>query len=176
MGRRLRERLADSIAAQEAQVEAVPSDDQKRIVQQEVDLNGIDPIACVVGAAPTAALSYGFWTFTGSAAEWFVTHPIESDFYPVQRLGAAFQAAVVGLSSLAAGIFGFTALGIFLLGVRVALGVASGELDPSKQSAEPPRQTTAERVRDIFTKDPVEVVMAARRAKRGDNEADDTPR
>jgi len=162
---RLRDRLAAEIAAQESQAEKVPTEDQKRIVRQEVDLNGVDPLTCILGSIPTAALSYGFWTFTGSAAEWFVTHPIETDFYPAQRLGTVFQTAMVGLSSLAAGIFGFTALGIFLLGLRVAAGVASGELDPSKQSDEPVKPSTAERVRDILTKDPVDVVMAERRRK-----------
>jgi len=163
LSKRLRDRLADRIATQEAQVEPLPREDQKRIVTKAQDLNGIDPWTCVLGSVPVAGLSYGFWTLTGAAAEWFVTHPIESDFYPVQRLGIAFQTAVVGLSSLAAGIFGFTALGIFLLGLRVFVGIAKGELDPNKVTTTPQRQTTAEKVRDIMTKDPVEVVMAKRR-------------
>eukprot|EP00913_Durusdinium_trenchii_P016940 g15925.t1 len=100
LSQRLRQRLATTIAEQERQVEAVPTEAQKQIVQEEVDLNGVDPIACVLGAAP----------------EWFLAHPVETDFYPAQRLGFVFQAAVIGLSSLAAGIFGFTGLGIFLLG------------------------------------------------------------
>merc|ERR1712187_414682 len=100
-------------------------------------------------------MSYGFWVLTQSSAEWFLTHPIETEFYPVQRLGIAFQTAVVGLSSLAAGIFGFSALGILLLGLQVAVGVATGELDPNKKSDEQARQTTAERVRDFLTEDPV---------------------
>lgn len=171
LGRRLRDRLSDRIAAQEAQVEPVPREDQKRIVTQTQDLNGIDPVTCVLGSVPVAGLSYGFWTLTGAAAEWFVTHPIESEFYPVQRLGIAFQTAVVGLSSLAAGIFGFTALGIFLLGLRVFVGIAKGELDPNKAATTPQRQTTAEKVRDIMTKDPVEVVMAKRRQQAEGREA-----
>mmetsp|Transcript_110623 Transcript_110623/g.298077 ORF Transcript_110623/g.298077 Transcript_110623/m.298077 type:complete len:281 (-) Transcript_110623:129-971(-) len=163
---RLRDRLKTEIAAAEAQVDVVPTEDQTRIVMQEVDLNGIDYMTCILGSIPVAGLSYGFWAFTGATASYFVTHPIDSEFYPVQRLGIAFQTAVVGLSSLAAGIFGFTALGIFLLGIRVAVGISSGELDPQKQSDdETVRQSTAEKVRDILTKDPVDVVMAARRAK-----------
>ncbi|CAE7033036.1 SLC2A3 [Symbiodinium natans] len=165
LSQRLRQRLASTIAEQESQVEAVPSEEQKRIVQQEVDLNGIDPVACFLGAAPVAALSYGFWTFTSRSAEWFYNHPVESDFYPVQRLGLVFQAAVVGLSSLAAGIFGFTALGILLLGVRVSFGVMSGELDPADKSKGIGKRSTAETVLDVFTKDPVEVVKAEKERK-----------
>ncbi|CAE7322806.1 SLC2A3 [Symbiodinium sp. CCMP2592] len=168
LSQRLRQRLASTIADQEAQVEAVPTEDQKRIVQQEVDLNGIDPTACFVGAAPVAALSYGFWTFTSRSAEWFYNHPVESEFYPVQRLGLVFQAAVVGLSSLASGIFGFTALGIFLLGVRVSIGVLSGELDPADKSKGLGKRSTAETVLDVFTKDPVEVVRAEKERKKAE--------
>eukprot|EP00931_Biecheleriopsis_adriatica_P007532 TRINITY_DN108805_c0_g1_i1.p1 TRINITY_DN108805_c0_g1~~TRINITY_DN108805_c0_g1_i1.p1 ORF type:complete len:281 (-),score=56.63 TRINITY_DN108805_c0_g1_i1:46-888(-) len=165
LSQRLRQRLAAEIAEQESQVEAVPTEDQKRIVQQDVDLNGVDPVACFFGALPVAGLSAGFWTFTGRAADWFVSHPVETDFYPAQRLGYVFQAAIVGLSSLAAGIFGFTALGIFLLGIRVAFGVATGELDPKKQGQSSEKRSTAETVFDVFTKDPVQVVKEERRRK-----------
>ena len=37
----------------------------------------------------------------------------------------------MGVSSLASGSFGVIGLGIFLLGLRVAYGVATGELDPT---------------------------------------------
>jgi len=158
LSQRLRQRLATTIAEQEKQVEAVPTEAQKQIVQEEVDLNGVDPIACVLGAAPVGALSYGFWTFTQRAAEWFLANPVETDFYPAQRLGFVFQAAVVGLSSLAAGIFGFTGLGILLLGLRVAFGVLTGELDPNDKSRTTGKRSTAETVLDVFTKDPVQVV------------------
>merc|ERR1712060_639453 len=102
---------------------------------------------------------------TQSSAEWFLTHGEETAFYPIQRLGIAFQTAVVGLSSLAAGIFGFTALGLLLLGFRVLFGVATGELDPAKKTDSGMRQSTAEKVRDIFTRDPVDVVMEERSRK-----------
>eukprot|EP00416_Gambierdiscus_australes_P042617 CAMPEP_0171108162 /NCGR_PEP_ID=MMETSP0766_2-20121228/68312_1 /TAXON_ID=439317 /ORGANISM="Gambierdiscus australes, Strain CAWD 149" /LENGTH=259 /DNA_ID=CAMNT_0011569615 /DNA_START=59 /DNA_END=838 /DNA_ORIENTATION=+ len=165
LGKRLRDRLADTLASQELQARtAVPAEEQKFIQRQDVDLNGIEPVSCLAGAVPVGVLSYGFWTFTGSFAAWCLEHPISTDFYPVQRLGVAFQTAVVGLSALAAGIFGFTALGLFLLGSRVAVGVALGELDASKESSDPPRRTTAERVKEVLTQDPVAVVMAARRA------------
>ena len=37
----------------------------------------------------------------------------------------------MGLSSLASGFFGVVGIGIFLLGLRVAYGVVTGELDPT---------------------------------------------
>ncbi|CAK0815099.1 unnamed protein product, partial [Prorocentrum cordatum] len=166
ISKRLRDRLADGIAQSVDLAEKVPTEDQKVIKPKYVDLNGIDPWTAILGSAPVFGLSYGFWALTQASAEWFVTHPIEETaFYPIQRLGIAFQTAVVGLSSLAAGIFGFTALGLLLLGFRVLFGVATGELDPAKVADSPMRQSTAEKVRDIFTRDPVDVVMEERSRK-----------
>mmetsp|Transcript_23418 Transcript_23418/g.42274 ORF Transcript_23418/g.42274 Transcript_23418/m.42274 type:complete len:245 (-) Transcript_23418:57-791(-) len=176
LSQRLRTRLAKEIAAQETQVQAVPTEDQKRIVQQDVDLNGIDPVTCIFGSIPTAGLSWGFWEFTGKAAEWFVNHPVETDFYPAQRFNFVFQAAVVGLSSLAAGIFGFTALGIFLLGLRVSFGALTGELDPSKQNeTRTEKLSTAETVFGVLTKDPLEVVAAEKERKAAEKLRNGTP-
>ncbi|CAN0462123.1 unnamed protein product, partial [Discosporangium mesarthrocarpum] len=41
--------------------------------------------------------------------------------------------AVVGLTSLASGIFGVTALGMGMMAVVVTVGIAKGELDPSPE-------------------------------------------
>jgi len=167
---RLRDRLADGIAKAVDQAEKVPTEDQKIIKPKYVDLNGIEPWTAILGCIPVFGMSYGFWVLTQSSAEWFLAHPIETEFYPVQRLGIAFQTAVVGLSSLAAGIFGFTALGLLLLGFRVLFGVATGELDPNKKT-DVGRQSTAEKVRDIFTRDPVDVVMEERARKAAERRA-----
>jgi len=166
LGRRLRDRLADGIAAQEREVEPVPTEEQKWIQREDVDLNGIDPLTCIVGAFPVAALSYGFWILTSTFAGYFVENPVQTEFYPVERLSIALQTVAVGLSSLAAGIFGVTALGLMLLGFRVLFGVLTGELDPNKESTTPMRRSTAERVADVLTKDPIDVAKEMSRRKK----------
>jgi len=163
IGKRLRDRLADGIAAQESEVDAVPTDSQRWIQREDVDLNGIDPLTCITGAFPVAAVSYGFWVLTGTFAQYFVENPVKTEFYPVERLSIALQTIAVGLSSLAAGIFGVTALGLFLLGCRVLFGVATGELDPNKESSTQFRRSTAERVADVLTKDPIDVAKEMRK-------------
>mmetsp|Transcript_60145 Transcript_60145/g.135343 ORF Transcript_60145/g.135343 Transcript_60145/m.135343 type:complete len:279 (-) Transcript_60145:36-872(-) len=163
IGKRLRDRLADGISAQESEVDAVPTDSQRWIQREEVDLNGIDPLNCIIGSFPVAAVSYGFWVLTGTFAQYFVENPVQTEFYPVERLSIALQTIAVGLSSLAAGIFGVTALGLFLLGCRILFGVATGELDPSKESATQFRRSTAERVADVLTKDPIDVAKEMRK-------------
>jgi len=162
---RLRSRLKKDIEAQKAEVANVPTEEQKWIQYEEVDLNGIDAPSTIIGAFPTAALSFGCWVFTSKAAEWFVTHPVETEFYPLQRFAVAFSTAIVGLGSLAAGIFGFTALGILLLGLRVLFGNTTGELDPNKKSTRPERQSTFEKTFEFMTKDPVDMALARKKAR-----------
>merc|ERR1712224_393224 len=96
----LRERLMKGIDAQVAETEKPPTEDQKRIVRKEVDINGINPLDCLIGAVPTAALSYGSWQLTNGVAAWFEKNPVMFDFYPAQRLAIAIELLLVALSSL----------------------------------------------------------------------------
>jgi hypothetical protein len=77
------------------------------------------------------AAAAGLWVITNLLAEFFALHPVESDLYFVQRVSSVFRNIVMGMSSLASGFFSVTGVGIFLLAVRVAYGVAKGELDPT---------------------------------------------
>jgi Protein of unknown function (DUF3082) len=95
------------------------------------DLNGVDPFVTVGGGIFALAAAYALWTATNFLAAFFGLHPVESDFYFVERSAAVFRNVAMGLVSLACGFFGVTGLGIFLLGVRVAYGVLKGELDPT---------------------------------------------
>lgn len=83
------------------------------------------------GATFSWACAGALWIFTQFLAQLFATHPLDTDIYFVQRLAQVFRNAVLGLSSLASGFFGVIGVGIFLLGLRVAYGVARGELDPT---------------------------------------------
>jgi hypothetical protein len=64
-------------------------------------------------------------------ATFVALNPVNTDIYFVQRVSGVFRNIVMGLSSLASGFFGVTGLGLFLLGIRVAVGVLNGELDPT---------------------------------------------
>ncbi|KAL3776763.1 hypothetical protein HJC23_013941 [Cyclotella cryptica] len=84
-------------------------EERRRSIEEARDLNGVNPLVCIGGAA----------------------HPLDTDVYFLQRLAGVFRNVVVGLTSLASGFFGVVGVGIFLLGVRVAYGVLVGELDPT---------------------------------------------
>ena len=113
-------------------------------LEEARNLNGINPLICIGGAIFAGVVSAALWSATGYIGEVFATHPVETDFYTIQRLAGVFRNVVIGIVSLASGFFGVTGLGIFLLGIRVAYGVLTGELDPtpivnSKSSKEQPQ-------------------------------------
>ena len=95
------------------------------------DLNGVNPVVALSGGIFAFAVAVGLWYATNQLGTFFALHPVETDVYFVQRVASVFRNVVMGLSSLASGFFGVTGMGIFLLGVRVAVGVAKGELDPT---------------------------------------------
>lgn len=95
------------------------------------DLNGVNPVVAIVGSLFALGVAGGLWYATKELGTFFAMHPIDSDVYFVTRASQVVRNVAMGLISLASGFFGVTGLGIFLLGVRVAYGVMTGELDPT---------------------------------------------
>ncbi|KAL7544235.1 hypothetical protein ACHAWF_007613 [Thalassiosira exigua] len=106
-------------------------EERQRSIEEARDLNGVNPLVCIGGAAFAWACAGALWFFTTYLGVLFASHPLETDAYFVERLAGVFRNMVMGLSSLASGFFGVVGIGIFLLGVRVAYGVVTGELDPT---------------------------------------------
>ena len=106
-------------------------EERQRSIEEARDLNGVNPLVCIGGAAFAWACAGALWFFTTYLGALFATHPFETDIYFIQRLTQVFRNAIMGLSSLASGFFGVVGVGIFLLGVRVGYGVMTGELDPT---------------------------------------------
>lgn len=106
-------------------------EERQRSIEEARDLNGVNPLVCIGGAAFAWACAGVLWFFTTYLGALFASHPFETDVYFIQRLTQVFRNVVMGLSSLASGFFGVVGVGIFLLGVRVGYGVMTGELDPT---------------------------------------------
>ena len=106
-------------------------EERQASIDEARNLNGINPAVAIAGSVFALGVAAALWTLTNVVAESFATHPVESDLYVVQRAAAVFRNVVMGLFALASGFFGVTGAGILLLGVRVAIGVAKGELDPT---------------------------------------------
>ncbi|CAJ1962350.1 unnamed protein product [Cylindrotheca closterium] len=95
------------------------------------DLNGVNPAVALTGSFFALGVAAALWYATGKLAAFFTFHPVTTDIYFVQRSAQVVRNVSMGLVSLASGFFGVTGLGIFLLGIRVAYGVITGELDPT---------------------------------------------
>lgn len=96
------------------------------------DLNGVNPTVTIIASFFAFGLSYCLWFATGWLAEFFFNHPVPLDApYAFTRFAGVIRNLVMGISSLASGFSGFIGLGVFCLGVRVAYGVITGELDPT---------------------------------------------
>lgn len=106
-------------------------EERRRSIEEARDLNGVNPLVCIGGAAFAWMCAGGLWLFTTYMGVVFASHPLETDVYFLQRVAGVFRNVVMGLSSLASGFFGVVGVGIFLLGVRVGYGVMVGELDPT---------------------------------------------
>lgn len=106
-------------------------EERRASIEEARDLNGVNPLVCIGGAAFSWMCAGGLWFFTTYLGVMFASHPVDTDVYFIQRTVGVFRNVVMGLSSLASGFFGVVGVGIFLLGVRVAYGVMTGELDPT---------------------------------------------
>ena len=106
-------------------------EERQRSIEEARNLNGVNPL--VAGGSGLLAFggSYALWTATSFIADLFANNPVETDFYTAARLSGVFRNVVIGLFSLASGFFGVIGLGLVLLGGRVAIGVLTGELDPT---------------------------------------------
>jgi hypothetical protein len=98
------------------------------------DLNGINPATTILFSAFPAVVCYLLTNLTTYLTAHFAVQFLSSDLYPVQRLAIVVRNLVVGLTTLASGFCGIISVGLFALGVTVALGVLKGELDPNAEN------------------------------------------
>lgn len=109
------------------------TDEERELaLEQARDLNGVNPTVTILASFFAFGMAYGLWSLTQFLAELFLTHPMSPDApYAFTRIASVFRNAIMGLTSLASGFSLVSGLGVFLLGVRVAYGVFTGELDPT---------------------------------------------
>lgn len=101
--------------------------------QKKEDLNGINPITPLVFSAVPAAMAYVGWQVSHYLTATFAIQYVNSEIYPVQRIAIVARNVVVGITTLATGFSGVVSLGLFLLGITVAIRVIKGELDPKAE-------------------------------------------
>lgn len=101
------------------------------------DLNGVNPLITTFASIIPAGMSFVGWKVSSYLADNFAVQFLDSDIYPVQRAAVVARNLVVGISTLATGFSGVVAIGLFILGITVGIGVLKGELDPTKENKPP---------------------------------------
>ncbi|MEC4804724.1 MAG: DUF3082 domain-containing protein [Jaaginema sp. PMC 1079.18] len=76
-------------------------------------------ISCWIGAAISGTIAVALYFLTTSISTSFATHPIHSDNITAINISIAVRTLVTGMATLATGIFGFSTLGLFALGVQL---------------------------------------------------------
>jgi len=112
----------------------------KAAIAEARDLNGVNPLVAIVGSFFAFGVAAALWVGTNKLGGYFASHPPGTEVYFVQRTAQVFRNVVMGMISLASGFFGVTGLGIFGMGIRVAYGVMTGELDPTPIKRSTPKK------------------------------------
>ena len=134
----------------------------KAAIAEARDLNGVNPIVAIGGSFFAFGVAAVLWVATNKLGTFFAGHPPATEVYFVQRTAQVFRNVVVGLVSLASGFFGVTGLGIFGMGVRVAYGVMTGELDPT-----PIKQRTIKTKDTVNMSSMLDLMMNKKPGRRG---------
>ena len=71
------------------------------------------------GALMSGTLALLMYKLTYSIAMSFATHPTVSSSMMAQRISAMVRTLVVGLTTMATGLFAIATLGLFLLGIKL---------------------------------------------------------
>ena len=114
-----------------------PPEKAPRAERTEVDLNGITPQFLLLGALSYGVVGFLGVQFTVTAGAYFGAHPMDDSFYVVQRLSTVARYAVIAMGALGTGVTSIAAVGQLALAVRVAAGIATGELDPNAERVDP---------------------------------------
>lgn len=78
-------------------------------------------LSCVIGSLIAAAMATGSFFLNSSIAQYFADRPIQSQNLIVVKITIAVRTLVVGISTLGTGVFSLIALGLFALGIQVAI-------------------------------------------------------
>jgi hypothetical protein len=87
------------------------------------------PLNCILGAIVAGILAFALYKMTQSIALSFALKPITSDNSIVVRLSIAIRTLVIGMVTMATGIFGLCSAGLFGLGMQLFVKKAPSEVD-----------------------------------------------
>lgn len=81
----------------------------------------VTPLSCFSGALMAGVLGMLCYRMMVAIATTFAAKPVVSDNTVVLNISVAVRTLVVGIVALGAGVFGITAVGLFLLGIQTLI-------------------------------------------------------
>jgi len=102
--------------------------------RKQEDLNGLRPSLLLLGAGSYAVVAFLGVQFLYGASDFFNNNPLDDEmFYVAYRFSVIARQAVVAMAALGTSVTTIASIGQLALAVRVAVGIATGELDPTAE-------------------------------------------
>lgn len=105
----------------------------KPLPKRTEDLNGINPLIPLVSSIVPFGMTYLGFQLSAYLTANFAIQFLTSDIYTLRRVAIVARNVLVGMTTLATTFSGVIGVGLFTLGVAVAVGVLKGDLDPNKK-------------------------------------------
>ncbi|HEY9302626.1 MAG TPA: DUF3082 domain-containing protein [Phormidium sp.] len=87
----------------------------------ETNSNPPSILSCVIGSIVAATMAIGCFFTNSSIAQYFVDRPVHSANYLVVNITVAVRTLIIGISTLATGVFSLIALGLLALAIQVTI-------------------------------------------------------
>lgn len=81
----------------------------------------VTPLRCFVGSILSGVMAFGLYSLFNSIVQTYAVKTITSTNPIAVNIAAAVRTLVMGTVALATGVFAMVAIGIFLLGIQLAL-------------------------------------------------------
>jgi hypothetical protein len=85
----------------------------------KVDRDKVTPLKCLVASIISGGLAFGIYSLMSAIVQTYANKPIVADNEIVLRITVAVRTLVIGVAALGTGVFGFVAVGLFLLGLQI---------------------------------------------------------
>lgn len=83
------------------------------------DKQEVTPLKCLLSSVFAGVMAFGVYHLMSAIVTTYSAKPIISDNIFVLKLTIAVRTLVIGVAALGTGVFGFVALGLFLLGLQI---------------------------------------------------------
>lgn len=85
------------------------------------------PLRCLIGAIIAGILAFALYNLTSSIAASFAAKGLPTGNITTVNIAIAVRTLVIGMATLATGIFGLAAIGLLGLGLQLLIRKPSGE-------------------------------------------------